>query len=103
MTLRFPDEPTPTQRATLLSFFNSFALLYPCGDCANHFQQLLAKHPPQTSSRMGAALWLCSMHNEVNQRLGKDEFPCDKLDETYDCGCGPESAAGAATKSATKV
>lgn len=81
MTLRFPDNPTPDQRATLSSFFQSFALLYPCGECANHFQQLLKTYPPQTSSRMGAAMWLCSMHNIVNARLGKEDFPCDKLDE----------------------
>lgn len=43
---------------------------------------------------------LCFVHNLVNTRLGKPEFDCLKLDETYDCGCGPEgnststSAAG---------
>lgn len=82
MTLRFPDHPTPEQRTTLSTFFHSFALLYPCGECANHFQELLKELPPQTSSRMAASLWLCSAHNRVNKRLGKAEFPCDKLDET---------------------
>lgn len=31
---------------------------------------------------------LCSVHNEVNLRLGKPRFDCSKLDEEYDCGCG---------------
>ena len=31
---------------------------------------------------------LCSVHNEVNVRVGKPNFDCAKLDETYDCGCG---------------
>ncbi|KAG8976575.1 hypothetical protein FRC05_003414 [Tulasnella sp. 425] len=65
-------------------------LLYPCGECAQEFQQLLKKYPPQTSSRKTASLWLCFVHNLVNARLGKPEFDCLKLDETYDCGCGPE-------------
>lgn len=90
MTLRFPDKPSPEESATLKSFFETFALLYPCGDCARHFQGLIKEQPPQTASRMNAALWLCSIHNEVNKRLKKPEFPCDKLDETYDCGCGPD-------------
>jgi FAD-linked sulfhydryl oxidase len=32
----------------------------------------------------------------VNARLGKPEFDCARLDETYDCGCGDEplSATG---------
>ncbi|PWN21943.1 hypothetical protein BCV69DRAFT_298142 [Microstroma glucosiphilum] len=90
LTLRFPDKPTPEQRTTLSTFFHTFSLLYPCGECANHFQQLLKEMPVQTSSRMNAALWLCAAHNRVNERLGKPEFPCDKLDESYDCGCGPD-------------
>ena len=26
----------------------------------------------------------------VNKRLGKPEYDCTKLDETYDCGCGDD-------------
>jgi hypothetical protein len=88
MTLRFPEKPTQSDRDTLLRFMHDFSRLYPCGECAEHFQALLKELPPQTSSRMASALWLCSAHNKVNERLGKPIFPCDKLDETYDCGCG---------------
>ncbi|KAG8915578.1 hypothetical protein FRC01_003611 [Tulasnella sp. 417] len=109
MTLRFPDasvkgylspygrrltkqsqKPTDDQRHALESYFYLFSRLYPCGECAREFQQLLKKYPPQTSSRKTASLWLCYVHNLVNARLGKPEFDCLKLDETYDCGCGPE-------------
>jgi FAD-linked sulfhydryl oxidase len=93
MTLRFPDKPTDSDRQLLLRFFNDFSQLYPCGECASHFQKLLKELPPQTSSRMASALWLCAAHNKVNERLGKAEFPCDKLDETYDCGCGDDKKA----------
>ena len=37
----------------------------------------LKKDPPQVASREDFALWTCRLHNEVNERLGKDEFPCD--------------------------
>ena len=33
---------------------------------------------------------LCHIHNLVNTRLSKPEFDCTKLDEAYDCGCGPD-------------
>lgn len=105
MTLRFPDKPTPQESETLRSFFHNFALLYPCGECAKHFQQLIKELPPQVGSRMGASLWLCTVHNEVNKSLGKKEFECDKLDESYDCGCGddPKSKAkGSESASAAK-
>ncbi|KAG8771030.1 hypothetical protein FRC12_003896 [Ceratobasidium sp. 428] len=90
MTLRFPDKPTEDEREALKSFFYLTSRLYPCGECATEFQALLKQYPPQTSSRMVSALWLCHVHNLVNARLKKSEFDCTKLDETYDCGCGPD-------------
>ncbi|KAF8601869.1 hypothetical protein BDV93DRAFT_224581 [Ceratobasidium sp. AG-I] len=90
MTLRFPDKPTDDEREALKSFFHLTSRLYPCGECAKEFQALLKQYPPQTSSRMVSALWLCHVHNLVNARLKKPEFDCTKLDETYDCGCGPD-------------
>lgn len=48
----------------------------------------------QTSSRKAASVWLCSMHNLVNARLGKEEFDCNALEGTYDCGCGGDGEDG---------
>ncbi|KZT41932.1 hypothetical protein SISSUDRAFT_1042181 [Sistotremastrum suecicum HHB10207 ss-3] len=90
MTLRYPESPTPDERAALKSYFLLQARLYPCGECAEEFMQLLKKNPPQTSSRKVASLWLCHVHNLVNERLHKPEFDCMTLDATYDCGCGDD-------------
>ncbi|CDZ97779.1 Mitochondrial sulfhydryl oxidase involved in the biogenesis of cytosolic Fe/S proteins [Phaffia rhodozyma] len=90
MTLRFPEKPTADERSALRSYFYLFSRLYPCGECATHFQALLKEYPPQTSSRKSASLWLCSLHNMVNARLLKPAFDCETLDETYDCGCAEE-------------
>ncbi|KDQ12021.1 hypothetical protein BOTBODRAFT_34880 [Botryobasidium botryosum FD-172 SS1] len=94
MTLRYPEHPTPDERAALKSYFYLQARLYPCGECAEEFQQLLEKYPPQTSSRKTASLWLCHIHNLVNERLKKPQYDCMKLDETYDCGCGDDPVRG---------
>ncbi|KAF8489684.1 ERV/ALR sulfhydryl oxidase domain-containing protein [Gautieria morchelliformis] len=89
MTLRYPDvNPTEDQRLALATYFQLSARLYPCGECAAEFQLLLKKYPPQTSSRKAASLWLCYLHNQVNERLQKPLFDCANLDGTYDCGCG---------------
>ncbi|KAH8115172.1 ERV/ALR sulfhydryl oxidase domain-containing protein [Phellopilus nigrolimitatus] len=90
MTLRFPEEPTEDERSALDSYFHLQSRLYPCGECATEFQKLLKEFPPQTSSRRAAALWLCHVHNQVNERLEKPIFDCAHLDDTYDCGCGDE-------------
>jgi len=88
MTLRYPEKPTQDERDAFNSYLHLLSRLYPCGECATEFQVLLKKYPPQTASRRSAALWMCSVHNEVNARLGKPEFDCANLDSTYDCGCG---------------
>ena len=62
LTLRFPEKPTQQQSNDLKEFFRLFSLLYPCGDCAVHFQQLLKEMPPQAASRKNAALWLSLIH-----------------------------------------
>ncbi|KAJ7935227.1 ERV/ALR sulfhydryl oxidase domain-containing protein [Mycena leptocephala] len=90
MTLRYPEKPTQDERDALSSYFHLLSRLYPCGECAAEFQMLLEKYPPQTSSRRSASLWLCSVHNVVNERLHKEQFDCAHLDDTYDCGCGDE-------------
>jgi hypothetical protein len=88
MMARFPEKPTPDESLALKTYITLFARLYPCGDCARHFQQLLAKYPPQVGGRNAASGWACFVHNEVNKRLKKPEFDCTKLD--YDCGCGED-------------
>ena len=64
--------------------------MYPCGECAEHFQTILRKDPPQTSSRNAAAGWGCFVHNEVNESKGKELFDCAKIGEFYDCGCAED-------------
>ncbi|KAI1130261.1 ERV/ALR sulfhydryl oxidase domain-containing protein [Nemania abortiva] len=99
MMARFPEKPTEEDSLALKTYIKLFARLYPCGDCASHFQKLLKRFPPQTSSRNTAAGWACHVHNQVNKRLEKPEFDCTKIGDFYDCGCGDDKkAAGEAGK-----
>ncbi|KAF3397946.1 FAD-linked sulfhydryl oxidase ERV2 [Penicillium rolfsii] len=90
---RFPEKPTEDQQEALRSYIFLFARLYPCGECAEHFQQHLNKYPPQVSSRKAAAGWACFIHNEVNAMLEKPEFDCTNLGAFYDCGCAEDENA----------
>lgn len=87
---RYPDEPTGNQKLHLKTYINSFAQVYPCGDCARHFIKLLGKYPPQLNSRKNAAIWGCFIHNKVNERLDKVIYDCTTILEDYDCGCGAD-------------
>ncbi|KAJ8517512.1 hypothetical protein ONZ45_g5322 [Pleurotus djamor] len=103
MTLRYPESPTADERDALNSYFHLTSRLYPCGDCATHFQALLKKFPPQTSSRRAASSWLCFVHNQVNERLKKPIFDCAHLDDEYDCGCGDDPTSTKKTSAATST
>lgn len=87
---RYPKKPTELQKTTLDQYIKLFAQVYPCGDCARHFQQLLLKYPPQVSSRQNAAMWGCMIHNKVNDRLKKPIYDCTTILEDYDCGCAKD-------------
>lgn len=87
---RYPDKPTPQEKSTLKQYIHLFAQVYPCGDCARHFQKLLQKYPVQVETRKTAALWGCHIHNKVNERLEKPEYDCTTILEDYDCGCGSD-------------
>lgn len=87
---RFPDKPTPDESGALKSYIYLFARLYPCGECAAHFQKILKAFPPQTSSRSTAAAWGCHVHNEVNKSKGKPLFDCTNIGDFYHCGCGDD-------------
>ncbi|KAI0447869.1 ERV/ALR sulfhydryl oxidase domain-containing protein [Xylaria telfairii] len=90
MMARFPEKPSEEDSLALKTYIKLFARLYPCGDCASHFQQLLKKFPPQIGSRNAAAGWACHVHNQVNERLKKPTFDCNTIGDFYDCGCGDE-------------
>lgn len=101
---RFPDKPTQDESDALKNYLFLFARLYPCGECAEHFQKILQKYPPQTSSRSSAAAWTCFVHNLVNERKGKPIFDCANIGDFYDCGCADDekdaiAAAGAKSSS----
>jgi len=87
---RFPDKPTTDESSALKSYIHLFQRLYPCGECSEHFRQILDKFPPQTSSRSAAAVWACHVHNEVNKSLDKDIFDCANIGDFYDCGCAED-------------
>ncbi|KAF9421218.1 hypothetical protein BGZ94_008878 [Podila epigama] len=95
MASRYPEKPRPDERAAMKQWIFLLSRLYPCGECATHFQLILKKHPPQTSSRASLSNWSCAVHNIVNARLGKPEFDCSTLADVYKCGCADEPGAEA--------
>lgn len=75
----YPEAPNPQQRRQMLSLLTALPTLYPCSYCAQHLGGEIKKNPPDVSGRTGLSRWLCGVHNEVNERLGKEPFNCAKV------------------------
>ncbi|ODQ77258.1 hypothetical protein BABINDRAFT_17878, partial [Babjeviella inositovora NRRL Y-12698] len=87
---RYPMEPSASQRQITHDYLLLFAQVYPCGDCARHFNKLITQYPPQLTNRNTASVWGCDLHNKVNKRLEKEMYDCANILEDYDCGCGAD-------------
>ena len=91
MAAQYDSEPDESTQASMSAFINSLGQFYPCSTCAEHFRGMLAVTPPDVSSNVALAQWMCARHNEVNARLGKAAFSCEisALEARWgDCGCG---------------
>lgn len=93
MSVYYPDRPTGQEQGEMSTFLELFSKLYPCSYCASHLREEMKKTPPVVESRSGLAAWLCRMHNEVNERLGKPMFDCGKVDERWKSG-PPDGSCG---------
>lgn len=70
------------------AFLKLFARLYPCSHCAEDFQKYMAS--PQTQPRLASqdelGQWMCEAHNDVNRKLGKEDFDCSLWKERWKTG-----------------
>lgn len=93
MAAAYPEKPSTDDRKRVASFMNLLGNLYPCDFCATDLRKDLAKNPPNTESQNTFSLWMCGLHNRVNEKLGKPTFDCSKVNERWrdgpkDGSCG---------------
>jgi FAD-linked sulfhydryl oxidase len=82
----YPQQPTREEQQNMEQFMLSMARVYPCGYCADTTRDEMIRNPPRVGSQGELAEWLCEIHNEVNDRLGKPLFDCSKVNERWRTG-----------------
>eukprot|EP01147_Barroeca_monosierra_P010723 gene10723-2813_t len=82
----FPETPSTAEQENMKQFIELYIQLYPCGYCGDTSWQDMMRNPPRLQSRQEFARWMCEMHNEVNDRLGKTIFDCSKVEERWRTG-----------------
>uniref|UniRef100_A0A0N5APG7 Sulfhydryl oxidase n=1 Tax=Syphacia muris TaxID=451379 RepID=A0A0N5APG7_9BILA len=76
MAANYPDKPTAEDKYNMETMMNTLGKVYPCEHCAKELRKHLEKHPPNVESRETFSVWMCEMHNKVNEGLGKPKFDC---------------------------
>lgn len=82
----YPVQASQSQQTSMRSLLQSVGIFYPCTYCATDFRERMSAVQPDVSGRASLSRWLCERHNEVNERLGKVSFDCDKTDERWKDG-----------------
>eukprot|EP00879_Flechtneria_rotunda_P007686 GHRR01008059.1.p1 GENE.GHRR01008059.1~~GHRR01008059.1.p1 ORF type:complete len:220 (+),score=76.94 GHRR01008059.1:571-1230(+) len=77
LAAQFPARPTRQQQRDARQLVDSLTRVYPCADCAQHFQEIVRRDPPDVSNGEQFSRWMCRVHNTVNRHLGKPAFNCD--------------------------
>lgn len=86
ITLKYPDNPSITEKINYKQFFESLQNVLPCDSCCNHYKQNLRKHPLTEyvmSSRQQLIKWLIDIHNEVNIANGKPVLSYTQVLDIY--------------------
>ena len=83
MAAYYPDNPTETRKEATRHFVESLGEVYPCHHCATDFQEELKQVPLRADSREEFSQWACEIHNVINEKLGKDIFPCTQVDRRW--------------------
>lgn len=84
----YPPRASPTQQSEMRQFLGLFGKLYPCWVCAEDFQEWMTRkgNEPKVEGRDRLGRWMCDAHNEVNRKLGKQQFDCGKWEERWRTG-----------------
>ncbi|KAB2602787.1 FAD-linked sulfhydryl oxidase ERV1-like [Pyrus ussuriensis x Pyrus communis] len=83
LAAQYPDKPTRQQKKDVKELMSILSRMYPCKECADHFQEILRSNPVQAGSHAEFSQWLCHVHNTVNRSLNKPVFPCERVDARW--------------------
>lgn len=88
MAATYPERADVSRQSLARQFLASFSHLYPCWVCADDFRDWMAQ--PGNEAKVGGqdelGDWMCRAHNEVNRKLGKEEFDCRRWKERWKDG-----------------
>ncbi|WPT16264.1 FAD-linked sulfhydryl oxidase ERV1 [Picochlorum sp. SENEW3] len=93
LAAQYPERPTRQQKRDARNLIDILTRMYPCGECARHFKEVVQAHPPEVDTREEFSQWMCRVHNVVNRSLGKPTFNCKYIASRWEgIECDTEDA-----------
>ena len=74
-------------KEALKTFIETYQMVLPCFWCRLHFSQVLAENPIPDTDQFR---WSVTVHNIVNEKLGKPVMTYEEALEHWMSGCEPE-------------
>jgi hypothetical protein len=80
VSLGYSPRPTEAEKGAAIKFYESLAYTIPCPVCREHYKHFLQEMPIQNAvgSRDELIDWVFTIHNRVNQTLGKPVISFDQ-------------------------
>lgn len=78
----YPEAPSEVQQRSMQALLDALPYVYPCATCAEELREEYARQQPHAREQAVATApalqqYLCTLHNQVNARLGKPVWDCD--------------------------
>ncbi len=93
MTFNYPENPSEVDKDNYKNFFNLLSVMLPCVYCRDSYRIYIKyfKIEDFYNSRIGLCFWLYTLHNIVNEKIGKPLITfnkCIKIYENMRAKCG---------------
>ena len=79
----FPEKPSDDQKKAFEDLLNALKILVPCPECREHYCEYITGSPAPLGCGDDLKAWLVEFHNNVNRRVGKQEFSYADAVKTY--------------------
>lgn len=86
ITFAYPDSPNEEDKKNIKNFFYALKPMLPCEKCRYHYAKNLETFPLTDdilSSKYKLISWIVTLHNEVNERTGKQKITIDNVINKY--------------------
>jgi FAD-linked sulfhydryl oxidase len=91
VSAKYPNAASKNEQEDMRKFLHGFAKFYPCDQCSVHMLAYMEQNPPDCRNRDTLQKWVCNLHNQVNNKLGKTLIDCKNVSSIHERWIGSKN------------